>query len=112
MVYYNNMDTKEYQTLNRCAPQLEVAVQSELVTISNKLLSKGIVSERSAARLKDESKSLAERGASLVTMVSNKVKMKQECYNEFVEILKQSGIDVIQPLRQDKPRSMVCVIDT
>ena len=106
------MDTQEYLTLKRNALQLEDAVQSDLVTISGKLHSKGLISEKIEARLKDESKSSKDRAAKLVTVVTNVVKLKPEQYNVFVEILQEGGIDVIRPMivTQDKPRSMVCKI--
>lgn len=103
------MDTQEYLTLKNNALQLEDAVQSDLVMIIGKLRSKGIISEKIEARLKDESKNPKDRAAKLVTIVTNMVKLKPEQYNVFVEILQEGGIDVIRPriMTKDKPQSMV-----
>lgn len=109
------MDTQlEYLTLKRNALQLEDAVQSDLVTITGKLRSKGLISEKIEARLKDESRNAKDRAAKLVTIVTNVVKLKPEQYNMFVEVLQEGGIDVIRPqiMTQDNPQSMVCKIQT
>ena len=105
------MDNQEYLILKRNAQQLEDAVLSNLVMITEKLCSKGLISEKIEARLKDESKNTKDRAAKLVTIVTNVVKLKPEQYNVFVEVLQEGGIDVIRPT-QDKPQRMVHKIQT
>ena len=108
------MDTQEYLTLKKNALQLEDAVQSDLVTVIGKLRSKGLISEKIEARLKDESKNPKDRAAKLVTIVTNVVRLRPEQYNVFVDILQEGGIDVIRPRirTQDKSWSMVGKIQT
>ena len=96
--------TKEYQALKRHTSEIETAIQGDLLSLSKKLRAKGIISERTEARLKNESKSLQERARYLVVMVTDRVKSNPEQYNMFVEVLHSSGIRVIQPLR---PRNYV-----
>lgn len=97
------MEPLEYITLKKYLPQLQAAVKADLATITTKLRSKGIVSDKNVARLKDKSKSSEERAANLVVMVMNMVKLNPEHYNVFVDILQQSGIGVIQPIKPLKP---------
>ena len=96
--------TKEYQALRQKTSLLESAVQGDLASLSEKLRAKGVISEKTQARLKNESKSTQERARYLVVMVTDRVKSNPELYNVFVEVLHSSGIKVIQPLR---PRNYV-----
>ena len=96
-------DSLEYITLKRYLPQLQAAVQNDLATIGANLRTKGIVSDKSHARLKNRSLSREERAANLVTMVMTSVKLNPEYYNVFVEVLLQRGIAVIQPMKPWRP---------
>lgn len=97
------MEPLEYTTLRKYLPQLQAAVKADLSTITAKLRAKGVLSDKGVARLKDKSKSLDERAADLVVMVMNMVKLNPEHYNVFVDILQQSGIGVVQPMKPWKP---------
>ena len=97
------MEPLEYITLKKYSLQLQAAVKADLATITAKLRAKGVISDKNAARLKDKSKSLDERAANLVVMVMNMVKLNPEHYNVFVDILQQSGIGLIQPMKAWKP---------
>ena len=97
------MEPLEYITLKKYLPQLQVAVKADLTTITAKLRAKGVLSDKGVARLKDKSKSSDERAANLVVMVMNMVKLNPEHYNVFVDILQQSGIGLIQPMKPWKP---------
>lgn len=96
------MEPLEYITLKKHLPQLQAAVKADLATITAKLRTKGIITEKNVAIVKNKSKSLEERAANLVVMVMNMVKLNPEYYNVFVDILQQSGIGVIQPMKSSK----------
>ena len=107
------MESLEYITLRKYLPQLQAAVKTDLATISRKLRTKGLISEKSEARLRDDSKSLEERAANLVAMVMNMVKLNPQYYNVFVEILQHSGRpDVIQPMKPWNPvwNNLLCAL--
>lgn len=96
------MEPPEYITVKKHLPQLQAAVKADLATITAKLQAKGIISEKNTAKVKDKSKSLEERAANLVVMVMNMVRLNPEHYNVFVDILQQSGIGVIPPMKSSK----------
>ena len=94
------MEPLEYVTLKRFLPQLQAAVKADLATITSKLRAKGVILDKNVARLKDKSKSVEERAGNLVVMVMNMVKLNPEHYNVFVDVLQQSGIVLIEPIKQ------------
>ena len=94
------MEPLEYVTLKRFLPQLQAAVKADLATITSKLRAKGVILDKNVARLKDKSKSVEERAGNLVVMVMNMVKLNPEHYNVFVGVLQQSGIVLIEPIKQ------------
>ena len=97
--------TKEYLTLRKHGSEIVTAIQAgHIATLSAKLRAKGIISEKTEARLKNEAKSSQERARYLVVMVTDRVKSNPGQYNVFVEVLHGNGIQVIQPLR---PRNYV-----
>lgn len=99
-------ETQEYKTLKKYVPHLRSAVQADLITLSEELRSKGLISEENKVRLKDESHSKEIRAANLVAIIMNTVKLNPACYNVFVKVLHDSGNAVIPLIEQDKPRNV------
>ena len=88
-------ETQEYTTLKQVVPQLRLAVQSNLVTLSGHLFAKGLITDEEEIELRNDSKSRAYRAADLISMVMNKVKLDPQYFKIFIDILKSSGVSDI-----------------
>ena len=84
-------DTQEYTALKELVPQLRLAIQPSLVTLSGHLLAKGLITDEEEAELRNESKSKQNRAADLISMVLNKVKLDPTHFKIFIDVLKNSG---------------------
>ena len=84
--------TQEYRALKRLVPELRIAVQRNIVTLSGILLSKALISSEVDSLLRDElSRSKESRAAELVSIILDKVKINRENFTIFIDILKACG---------------------
>ena len=102
-------NTPEYKTLKKYNPQVTIAVEADLVTLTGELLAKCLISEENADYLISNScLTQRERAAKLVSMVMAKVRLNSANYKVFVDILKDSGEhfrEVVQLLETPEPGS-------
>ena len=101
----NDADTPnspEYDTLIKSTPVLKLAVQDHLSLLSGHLLSRHLISTEQDSELRNEMHSEANRAASLVGMLLDKVKVNSSCYHTFIEVLEGCGelfIDIVKHLK-------------
>lgn len=91
-------ETKEYTTLRELVPELRLAVQPHLLTLSGHLLAKGLITDDQETELRNESKCKKSRAADLVSMVMNKVKLDSTCFKTFITALKDNGVPYVEIL--------------
>ena len=91
-------ETHEYISLRAHVPQLRLAVQHHLVSLSGHLFAKEIITDEQETELRNESKDKANRAADLVSMVMNKVKLDVTKFQVFIDILKSNGVPNIDDL--------------
>ena len=94
----NIMETQEYTTLKEAVPQLRLAIQPHLVTLSGHFLAKGLITDEEDAELRNESKTKENRAADLISMITKKVKLNSMHFKTFIDILKDIGVSDIDNL--------------
>ena len=101
--------TQEYQALIRLVTELRTAVQRDLIALSGRLLSRGLISTDNDNFLRDELRTKESRAAELVSIVLDKVKLNPKPnFAIFFNILKESGDhynDLIKLIESEMPSS-------
>ena len=83
--------TPEYRTLISLTAELRLAVQSNLVPLSDSLKAEYLISPENASHLRNPMHPEADRAATLVDIIQNKVKQNSQHYHTFVRILESQG---------------------
>ena len=95
--------TPEYKTLISLTAELRRAVQFDLVSLSDDLVAKHLISPNTASQLRNQTHSEAERAAELVGYIQNKVQQNPQHYHTFVQILENQDqeyyCDILNKLR-------------
>ena len=99
-------NTDGHQALKQLIPELEIAIQDDLILLSGRLCSKGFISEATHDLLRNDSREKVSRTAELVSIVLNKVKLNPGNLSVFLGILKDSGdhySDLINLIESEMP---------
>ena len=79
----------EYQKILQNGPQLRVAFQDHLVSLSDLFMSVGLISSDNASEVTNRAISTPHRASKMLEFVRNKVKLNKENYRVFVKALQQ-----------------------
>ena len=86
-------DTPEYRTLIFLSAELRRAVQSNLVPLSDSLKAESLILPDNASQLRNSMLHEADRAATLVDNIQNKVIQNPQHYHTFIQVLKSQGRD-------------------
>ena len=82
-------DSPEFNAILDCIPELRLAVQPNIISLSGQLLAARLINRDKEKALRNKNAEEAERAADLVDLVSGKVEEDPKNYHKFVEILKK-----------------------
>ena len=95
----------EYKALLRCASDLTVLLKNNTVSVSTKLLEKGLVTEEVHDEvLTMQGVSNQDKAARLVFCVTDRVKVSAQQFHDFVDVLKEAGPyfkDIVEKLSSE-----------
>ena len=80
-------NSPEYLTVIGCTSDLSNAVKTELVYLSNELLTEGFISGENHEKLNNENHDISLRASQLVSQVRTKVQLNPSNFHKFVRIL-------------------------
>ena len=84
--------TPEYKVIKRLFTKLKVAVQGDLINISDRLFSYGIISADKCTEFKDFERAFPHvRASNLVSTVLSKIEMDSKNFEKFTSVLNESG---------------------
>ena len=93
LVYLSHIDTAEYQTIKKCAPELKIATQHTLTKLSGHLLSRGLITADQYGELGNIMHSESDRAAKLISLILNKVELAPKYYSVFINALKEDKLN-------------------
>lgn len=113
---FSGTRTPEYKVVKRLFIKLKIAVQGDLINISDRLFSCDMISADKCTEFKDEMALQHVRGSNLVSAVLSKIEMDSRNYDKFICVLNQSGDyyrDIIEEMnsytREDQHSSLQSV---
>ena len=77
-------NTAEYQTTLRCGARIKLAVQSNLVSISDSMVANGLITPDNGQDLRNRHHSEADRASRFLKLLQSKVKDDAGSYRVFV----------------------------
>ena len=99
---------REYKTLVRLTPDLQLAVKADLLRLGSQLVAKELITPDQYEEILNPHNPLMKRAADLVQFVQNKVRQNARCYYTFVAELEKNRrlySDIMEELRQTCPLS-------
>ena len=84
--------TPEYKVIKRLFTKLKVAVQGDLIDISDRLFSCGMISADKCTEFKDSERAFPHvRASNLVSTILSKIEMDSRYFEKFISVLNESG---------------------
>ena len=83
-------NTPQYKKIKELVPELTIAVQGELCGLSDRLLSRGLITDEGHAEFTNDRVNPHARASNLIRTVLNKIKFKARYYSAFVGALEEN----------------------